>query len=191
MIQFESLVELDYLYLLDYDPDVKQFEEQPVTIQYLWEEKSLRYTPDFLVVRHECTNLVECKPDRFVHSEENQRKFKAAEKWCAETGWKFSVVTSNEIRSGFRLQNVKFLTRFARYQPDVVVRSRIYDYFLRTDQPLTVINLAQRISEHNLAIGIAAIFHLVFHHELLVNLDQASVTETSFVYLVSKIGESR
>lgn len=188
MIQFESLVELDYIYLLDYDPDVEQFEEQPITIEYRCGAKTLRYTPDFLVVRQAHRKLVECKPDEFVNTEENQRKFRAAESWCAEKGWAFCVVTATQIRSGHRLRNVKFLTRFARFRPDVIVRARIYDYLMGTALPTTVLALAQEASSRDVVAGIATVFHIVFHHELTVELDQAPVTETSFVRELQKAG---
>ena len=181
MIQFESLVELDYIYLLDYDPNIKWFEEQPRTIEYQWEQKTLRYTPDFLVIRQGYSTLVECKPDQFVDTEENNRKFRAAELWCSEVGWTFSVVTTSQIRNGFRLNNIKFLTRYARYQPDVTIRSRIYDHLLGAIPPITIQVLAQTIFPDNTAAGIAAIFHMIFHDELTVELDLSPITESSLI----------
>ena len=135
MVQFESLVELDYLHLLDYEQDVERFEEQPLTIEYQYGEKILHYTPDFHVVRSGGNWLIECKPDKFVDTEENQRKFVAASAWCNEHGWKFAVATADQIQAGFRLQNVKFLTRYARQKVDPIVRSRIFAAIL-IRQPL-------------------------------------------------------
>ena len=42
MVAFESLIEQDYLCVLDYDPDVITFEEQPLSIQYDWQGKQLK-----------------------------------------------------------------------------------------------------------------------------------------------------
>ena len=50
MIAFESLLERDFIYLLDYDAAVTWFEEQPLTIEYEHEGKLLHYTPDFHLV---------------------------------------------------------------------------------------------------------------------------------------------
>ena len=79
MIAFELLLERDFLYLLDYDPVVMQFEEQPERIAYEYGEKTHHYTPDFRVVEAEQTALVECKPERFVNSEENRRPWRQLE----------------------------------------------------------------------------------------------------------------
>ncbi len=167
---------------------MEQFEEQPITIEYRCGAKTLRYTPDFLVVRQAHRKLVECKPDEFVNTEENQRKFRVAESWCAETGWAFCVVTASQIRSGIRLRNVKFLTRYARYQPDVVICARIYDYLMGTALPITVFDLARSVSPPDIVAGIATVFHMIFHHELAVELDRAPITETSIVSVIQKTG---
>ncbi len=39
MIAFESLLERDFIYLLDYDPAVEWFEEQPLTIEYMSDDQ--------------------------------------------------------------------------------------------------------------------------------------------------------
>jgi len=51
MVAYESLLELDFLYLLDFERDVITYEEQPVTIDYEHNRKQLRYTPDFILKR--------------------------------------------------------------------------------------------------------------------------------------------
>ena len=40
MIAFESLLERDFIYLLDYDPTVDWFEEQPLSIEYQHEAQA-------------------------------------------------------------------------------------------------------------------------------------------------------
>ena len=50
MTAFESSLERDFLMLLDFDPDVELFEEQPVKIGYHDDNGRRRtYTPDVLV----------------------------------------------------------------------------------------------------------------------------------------------
>jgi hypothetical protein len=33
MVDFESLIERDFIYVLDFEPDVESFSEQPLTIE--------------------------------------------------------------------------------------------------------------------------------------------------------------
>ena len=106
MIAFESLIERDFIYFLDYEQEVEWFEEQPLTIEYRYEGQVLHYTPDFHLVERGQDVLVECKPEKFVDKEENRRKSAAALDWCEKHDWEYRVVTE-QIRDGFRLQNIK------------------------------------------------------------------------------------
>lgn len=191
MVQFESLVELDYLYLLDYEQDVERFEEQPLTIEYQYGGKTLHYTPDFHVVRSRENWLIECKPDQFVDTDENQRRCSAATAWCNEQGWKFAVATADQIRAGYRLQNVKFLTRYARHKVDPIARSRIFATMLGAKSPILITNLAKQAQPLDLSVGLAAIFHLTFHHELEMDLDQALISLATPIFPPQSRGEKR
>ena len=41
MVAFESLIEQDFLYILDYEQDVITITEQPVRIEHSWQGKIL------------------------------------------------------------------------------------------------------------------------------------------------------
>ena len=81
MVAFESLIERDFIYLLDFESDVTWFAEQPLTIPYQHKGKTRSYTPDFHVIRDNQNILVECKPQKFISKDDNQRKFAAAQVW--------------------------------------------------------------------------------------------------------------
>lgn len=49
LMGFESLLEREYMLLLEHDDTVKSFEEQPVSIRVQRETRAGRYTPDILV----------------------------------------------------------------------------------------------------------------------------------------------
>jgi hypothetical protein len=181
MIAFESLLERDFIYLLDYDPDVEWFEEQPLRIEYEHDAKVRHYTPDFHLIEHEQHMLVECKPERFVGTEENCRKFAVARGWCEEQGWKFRIVTEQQVRGSFRLQNVKLLTRYARQKVDVRIRSQIHAFLQATPMPVSIHNLAKVISQADSSIVAANIFSLAYHHEIIFSLDEAPISETTIV----------
>lgn len=172
MIAFESTIERDFIYLLDYDPDVKTFEEQPFIIEYEWAGKTHRYTPDFHVVRYSSEPVVECKPLKYVDDEDNQRKFHAASRWCLESGREFKVETEVAIRSGWRLKNVVKLAQFARHcvEPDYC---RLILGALGEDA-VSILELAQRVSAEppNMMF---AIYHLAYHHILEMDVDYAPI----------------
>ncbi len=119
MTAFESSLERDFLLLLDVDPDVEFFEEQPVKIIYHDAKGGRRtYTPDVLVryrtdpppARHSKPLLceVQYRDDLRQHWVEYRPKFRAAQRYARQQGWRFQVVTERHVRTPY-LENVKFL----------------------------------------------------------------------------------
>lgn len=187
MVAFESLLERDYLYLLDYDPDVERFEEQPLTIEYCHDGKMLHYTPDFRLVERGCDVLVECKLDKFSNTDENRRKFAAARDWCTQHSWEFRVVTDRQIRAGFCLQNVKLLTRYARQTVAPAIQGRIYALLHDSQTQLTINDIARTVSPHASGIVTASILHMAFHHKVFIPLDNVPISGDTPVCLPSQI----
>ena len=181
MIAFESLLERDFIYLLDYDPHVEWYEEQPLMIEYQHETQCRHYTPDFHLVMAGRDVLVECKPEHFVETEENQRKFVAARAWCEQRGWEFQVVTDQQVRSGFRLQNIKRLTPYARLTVDPSLRSRITAFLREARSCLTLQEVVLAFGPDELNRVTASLLHLAFHHEIDLALDTALLSATTLV----------
>lgn len=181
MIAFESLLERDFIYLLDYDARVERFEEQPLTIEYQHDDQTRHYTPDFQVVGAGQQVIVECKPERFVETPDNQRKFAVARAWCATRGWEFRVVTDQQIRAGHRLSNIKRLTQYARLSLDPVLRYRIKAVLQDTPGPLTLQVLAQTLEAANPDRVMAGVLHLAFHHQLELALDLVPLSGQTLV----------
>jgi len=185
MIAFESLIERDYLYLLDYAPEVKWFEEQPLTIPYAYDKRLHHYTPDFHLIEAGQDVLVECKPEVFVVTEENQQKFRIAHTWCAERGWKFRVVTDRQLRSGFRLQNIQLLTRYARYSISPTTEGALYARLHATGSAVSMKELSNGVPDTEVQTVIATILCLAFHQELVLSLDNEPISGDTYVYLSS------
>ena len=183
MLSFESLIECDLLYLLDYEPEVERFEEQPLTIEYPDGPTLRHYTPDFHVVRSQHNLLIECKPQAFIGTEENRRKFNAARVWCAEHDWSFRVVTDQDLRTGSRLSNVKFLTRYARQVVPPEFKRRVFTLLATASPPRTMTALAQSLAPANPAAVMADLWHLAFHHAIVVALDEGPLSTRSTVEL--------
>jgi hypothetical protein len=119
MTAFESTLERDFLLLLDFDPDVVFYEEQPVKIMYPDATGRRRtYTPDILVryrANHGETRQakpllceVKYRDDLRQHWTDYRPKFRAAQRYARQQGWRFRLVTERHVRTPY-LHNVKFL----------------------------------------------------------------------------------
>jgi hypothetical protein len=58
MVGYQSLIERDFIYLLDFDATVTTYAEQPFSLHYKDGSKQRRYTPDFCFSRYGQTCLV-------------------------------------------------------------------------------------------------------------------------------------
>jgi hypothetical protein len=121
-VAFESALERDLYILLDFDPSVAHFEEQPVTIAYQDPVGVHRtYTPDVLV--HYIPELrgpgdhrsvlyeIKYRDDLRTHWHAYRAKFKAARRYARSQGWVFRLITEREIRTPY-LKNATFLRQY-------------------------------------------------------------------------------
>ncbi len=185
MVPFESLLEQDYLYWLDYTAEVEWFEAQPLQIEYQHEGRSYRYTPDFHLVQAGQHVLVECKPDRFTDQAANHRKFKAAGDWCQPRDWEFRLVTDRQLRAGFGLRNIKLLTRYARFPVDPGLQSRVYLGLNASRTPLTLDGLARTLAPEKPATVTPNLLAMLFRHDLAAGLMETPLSKQTVISLPS------
>lgn len=190
MIAFESLLERDFIYLIEYNPAVEWFEEQPLSIEYLHETRQLHYTPDFHLLECGQHVLVECKPERFVETEENRRKFAVTQAWCADRCWEFRIITDQQIRSGFRLQNIKLLAQHARQKVDAVMRSQIHTFLQDAQSDTAIWKVSNAILPNNPLVVSASIFCLAYHHEITLSLDESPISDVTAILQISQTQEA-
>lgn len=110
IIEFESSLERDFIYLLEFNNEVCSYCEQPIKLS----KDNLFYTPDFYINYFNGKNeLIEIKysTDLLINFEEYQKKFQIARDYCKENNLIFKVLTEVEIRNQY-LENAKFLLRF-------------------------------------------------------------------------------
>ena len=183
MVGYQSLIERDFIYLLDFDATVTTYAEQPFSLHYKDGSKQRRYTPDFSFTRDNQTYLVECKHHDFMQPEKNRLKWAAARQWCDERGAVFVVVTEAAIRAGHRLENVKLLTDYARYTVDESTKLTILQAALTANSPLTMSDMMMTVSSSYPQTAITPILHMVYHRLLFVPLDEAAITVNSTITL--------
>ncbi|MBN1955258.1 MAG: TnsA endonuclease N-terminal domain-containing protein [Anaerolineae bacterium] len=189
MVAFESLIERDFIYLLDYDPGVEHFAEQPLTIQYHEANKKRRYTPDFHVIYRGQPFLCECKPAQFVADPQNQIKFAAARLCCQKQGWAFAVVTDAQLATGWRIANIKLLTQFARYVIGAETKGRVFAFLAAVAGPVTVADVMQGVNPAAPQAVAIPILHMAFHHQVHIPLDDAKISVNSPITLANPARE--
>jgi hypothetical protein len=131
-IAFESIYELEYLYLLETDADVVAVRSQPETLH--WDDDGIRrrHVPDFCVFRTDRIELVEVKPDAIddeaeASDEEEllQRRTEILKTQLAKEGRIYTLVRETEIRREPRLGNAKILMNGLGQAPSPALRADV------------------------------------------------------------------
>jgi hypothetical protein len=187
--EFESSLERDWLEQLDFLPDVSALQVQPFTLEYAVDGRVRRYTPDIAAVwGHDAqatTVVYEVKPaaDLRADWERLRPRFVAATRYCRARGWRFKIVNERHIRTP-KLENVKFLRRFLRLEPDSGVRQHLLTT-LRTVGPTTIKGLmaAAYWSAENHAVALPYLWKAVADFEVRISLDAPLTMATAIAPL--------
>jgi hypothetical protein len=165
-VWWESPLERDYIFLLEIDPFVTRFREQPFRIYYQLGTTSHHYTPDFLVARGIRTQIVEVKTKEEAETEQNLRIFRAVALVCGQSGYEFVVVTDADIRVQPRLQNVQVLWRYARTR--FLPQHQIYCNQALRSGPIPLGELTRFFDSKR--VGRAVVYSLIYWGVLNVDL---------------------
>src|SRR2546429_2455482 len=94
MVYYRNQIKRDYIYLLDYDPEVISFEEWPCTISYTQNGQEDSYTPDFCVARQqERRSIVICTWAAQTQNPQHLARWTATQLWCEKYGYELQLVT--------------------------------------------------------------------------------------------------
>lgn len=134
MMQWESTLERDAFYLLDADPSVTAFSEQPARIDYMLDGKTRTHFPDILVSRPQQSSLYEIKSDKEADSEEVQARANHLTLFLEANQLHYKVVTESEIRKEPRLSNAKLLLRHGRLAVTQHGQQRIIERYFSNEE---------------------------------------------------------
>lgn len=143
-IWWESQLERDYIYLLEIDPNVLSYCEQPFTITYTSQRKLKRYTPDFLVTRPQNQQIVEVKPEHLAYDDKNLQLFRQIAPIAIANEMEFVVITERMIRVQPRLNNIKLLYKYAKVSLSLTNYLDCLEYF-RNTKLTSLLNAEQQL----------------------------------------------
>jgi hypothetical protein len=178
---FESLLEKDFLLLLDFDDDVESFEVQPVRIPVAGVPRG--YVPDVLVkyrpdsqtgaVRKPTLVEVKTTEDLARNAEKYAPKFAAARQYAEEKGWDFTTMDQNAIRTP-RLGNLKFLREYRNVTPSAADIQTVLGAMADADGKTTSQSLLQALTstDDDKLYWLPIIWSMLLTRHLATDLDQ-------------------
>lgn len=181
-VGWESQIERDYIYLLEFDLDVKFFKAQPVKIKYKYKNKPRRYTPDFYVERQSTTELVEVESASKMNDPKNIIRFLVAAEYCKNKGYVFRVVTDEQIREGNLLLNIKLLHRYATV--DITAEfCQLTIEVIQCSGEISLEKLITILKENSWPDAISNVYALLYHHMLMADLREPLSGQTIIKFL--------
>lgn len=146
-ISFESKLERDFYFLFDYLPQIKIFDDQPLTIEYEFQGKDRSYTPDFLLTLNDGSHIlgeVKYRNELMEKFDEFEHKFRAAIEYCKQKkNWTFRIFTErcSYLQNEDLFWNIRFLLDYDHIDPQQY--QNIYNAFspfIRLDELLAKIS---------------------------------------------------
>jgi hypothetical protein len=177
-LPWESQIERDYFYCLEFNHDVRAFAAQPSCLNLLVDGLPRRHFPDLLVQYHSgATEYHEVKTDRDAVAPENLALFEAARLHCAQASIVYRVVPESEIRQQPRLANCQTLMHHRRKTVNLEDELKIVSAL--TKGPLVYEDL-QRLLMSN-ANPSEVILALTAHRKIRFCLNTALNAQTPFL----------
>lgn len=128
VLEYESVLERDFLLLLDHDPNCIDLQTQPIELTYITKTgKEARIYPDcWAIFKNEKQVLFDVKPEsqyrKLTKTPNWNLRIKAIQKFCKKMGWVYQVTTEKKIHC-LRLNNIKDLILAAKhYSPAKIIK---------------------------------------------------------------------
>ncbi len=177
-IMYESTIERDIVFHFKFDPTVLTYRAQPMVITGTdTEGKVHTYTPDFLVVRTDRKEIVECKPEALLDHPHTLQQIRIGEKWAEANNHDFVIVTDTDLRKDQTLANLKLFFRYCRVAVPTAMLASCIAYLKTRPEGITFEDVARFLtplgdsSEMQQPYRQAPfIYSMLFHHILQADL---------------------
>jgi putative transposase len=196
VIQAEShTVELPVLHLLEHDPDVLEFYDQPEGIRLRYKtidgrSATAQHTPDFLVIRNGSAGWIECKqeeelrklakthPNRYHRELDGVWRCPPAEAIAEERGLTYEIYSSDKI-DWILQRNFNFLDDYLRYDREQVPEEIVEQVRQAVEASPGILlgDLRRKLAD----VSADAIHFLIARGQIYVDFSAAPLAETDRV----------
>jgi hypothetical protein len=114
-LEYESLLERDWMLLMDFDREVEWICEQPLRLRYRLDGRPASHVPDLLVWRVGAPEVCDVKSEERVEDPVFRAQVEATGLACAEAGIGYRVLSEPDRQL---LVNVRWLARFREAPAD-------------------------------------------------------------------------
>lgn len=180
-VVWKSLLEFDYIHLLELDSEVKKYENCEFKLTYSYQRQEQTIHPHFIVQRNKesfLTYLLNSKRK----TEDQTHQFKILSNLCRQKEYILEVIPEEEIRRQPRLSNAKIIIKYAtKSLQEPAPRLLCYSFF--KDKPFAKLKELELFFNQNSASK-RDIFRLIYHGVLSIDINQ-SIRPDSLINLLA------
>ncbi|QFS90487.1 hypothetical protein FIV07_06975 [Mycobacterium sp. THAF192] len=169
---YESLLEKSNLILADFDPDIVHIVSQPFLMRATVNGKVRRHIPDFLFFKQNTVAVIDVKPATQLDNPTVVDTFAWVRRVIEDRGWAFEIAAEPDR---IYLANVRYLRGFCKpvgISTDIVRHLRNHALVGRT------LGEATALIDAPAPCVRAALFHMLWRHELSVDLTRLLSRDT-------------
>ncbi|WP_084382906.1 TnsA endonuclease N-terminal domain-containing protein [Curvibacter delicatus] len=180
--RYESSLERDFMFLLQFDTSVDVYTPQPLTMKYRGLDGAVhKYTPDGLIEWRADRHVDDPRPllveikyrESFLGEWRHWRKLaRAAQDYANHRGWNFRIFTEKDIRTPI-LDNVRFLLPYRKRASTAETEQWVLDFLheLVESTPETLISLLYS-DKWNQAALLPVVWKLMAERRIGFHIDQ-------------------
>ena len=183
-VSYNSLLQKDFMYWLEFDPDVLSYNTPAISFDYYSNGRQKRYAPDFQVVRRQKKQIIEVKSQKVIESDEYQRLYQFLSDICDETGWTFVALTELEVQREPLLSNIKLLYRYERENFSIDEYRDCLE-IVRSIVPASLAEVGQALDDQKIRQNV--LFKLLFHGLVEIDLNRSIKTDSVVTAILEKI----
>lgn len=178
-IWYQSTIERDLIYFLEFDPHVVSYASHPFCIYCFIGTVEHSYTPDFQIMYTDHEELVECKPYDKREVEHTKQQVHIGQAWSFENEHTFAFVTDKDLREGCRLANLKLLWRYSRLDVPYKPTRKCLDYVAQHPLSSSLGEVSAHLAGVDGSMRYAPyLYHFLFRHILSADLSKPLTPKT-------------
>lgn len=178
MVAWESQLERDLLYLLEYRRDIARYACQPRRFDIWVDGGSALYTPDVEAIDTDgVIHYLEVKPSSALTEPRWRARLAGAREAIESADFGFGVFTELDLRPGHRAENLRKLYPYAavREEDFETVMEAVVALVNHTKLPVSLASLLLSGQSATPPLPAASIYQAVFHQRVLCDLVRGCV----------------
>ncbi|WP_051530018.1 TnsA endonuclease N-terminal domain-containing protein [Anoxybacteroides tepidamans] len=184
-VKLYSDLEYDHWLLIESDPSVRCYCEQPLKIQLYWNNKLHQSIFDMWILYDDNSeSFIEIKYSNDLIKPKVMEQLSVQQQWCNEHNKRHVIATEKDIRSNqVRLANARLMVSFLKSLPKNTVQTHSIYELIQQKQRMTVSEIRQSLTELGDEQIFTTVCYLLHQSKIKGDINQAPINKDFEVWV--------